>query len=154
MNLSRLLFSITVLLTYPIECFVCREVLVNVFWPEITTSEEERNENPWWRHAGLTILLVALAYACSLITDCLAFILEMNGILAAIPMAFIFPALCYIKLEEGPLLSKAKGPAWLLALFAMIVTGLGVISLISNGIPDCHEVAASYCKSIQEKEVQ
>ena len=39
MNLSRLLFSITVLLTYPIECFVCREVLVNVFWPEITTSE-------------------------------------------------------------------------------------------------------------------
>ena len=39
MNVSRFLFAITVLLTYPIECFVCREVLINVFWPQITTSE-------------------------------------------------------------------------------------------------------------------
>lgn len=30
MNASRLLFTFTVLLTYPIECFVCREVVENV----------------------------------------------------------------------------------------------------------------------------
>ena len=32
MNVSRLLFSITILLTYPIECFVCREVILNLLY--------------------------------------------------------------------------------------------------------------------------
>lgn len=30
MNVSRLFFSLTILLTYPIECFVCREVIENI----------------------------------------------------------------------------------------------------------------------------
>ena len=34
MNISRLFFCFVILLTYPIECFVCREVLNNIFWKD------------------------------------------------------------------------------------------------------------------------
>ena len=32
MNVSRIFFAITVLMTYPIECFVCREVAENTVY--------------------------------------------------------------------------------------------------------------------------
>ena len=49
---------------------------------------------------------------------------------AAIPLAFIIPAMCYIRLEEGPFLSKKKSPAVILALFGFIVTIFGTITII------------------------
>ena len=67
MNVSRLLFSITILLTYPIECFVCREVVKNVLG----------NDSDKW-HYLVTVVLVVLTYLLSLITDCLSIVLEIN----------------------------------------------------------------------------
>ena len=49
---------------------------------------------------------------------------------AAIPLAFIIPAMCYIRLEDGPLLSRKKAPAVILALFGTIVTIFGTIIII------------------------
>ena len=53
-----------------------------------------------------------------------------QGMVAAIPLAFIIPAMCYIRLEDGPFLSKKKGPAVILALFGIIVTIFGTITII------------------------
>ncbi len=74
MNVSRLLFAITVLLTYPIECFVCREVLLNTLWPN--ELEQRRSSLNW--HIILTTGLVLFSYVCSLFTDCLGVVLELN----------------------------------------------------------------------------
>ena len=49
---------------------------------------------------------------------------------AAIPLAFIIPAMCYIRLEDGPLLSRKKAPAVILAVFGTIVTIFGTIIII------------------------
>ena len=49
---------------------------------------------------------------------------------AAIPLAFIIPAMCYIRLEDGPLLSRKKAPAVILAVFGTIVTIFGTIIIM------------------------
>ena len=146
MNVSRLLFSITILLTFPIECFVCREVFFNFIGSHETQS--------WAKHVGLTVALVGLAYLCSLITNCLGVVLEINvrrilllstkqqphliqhkfqGLVGAVPLAFIIPAVCYLRLEEGPLMSRKKAPALILAVFGLAVTILGTI-IVANKV--------------------
>ena len=52
--------------------------------------------------------------------------------IAAIPLAYIIPPLCYIRLEAGSLTSLAKIPAVLLASFGIIVTTVGTISIFTN----------------------
>ena len=54
--------------------------------------------------------------------------------MAAIPLAFIIPALCYMKLEDGGLFTKKKFPAFLLALFGIAVTTWGTVVLIISRV--------------------
>lgn len=70
-NLARLLFTITIMLTYPIECFVVREVLENLFWPckELLTRSH---------HLMITISIASVTFLLSTLTDCLGVVLELN----------------------------------------------------------------------------
>lgn len=75
MNVSRISFSITILLTFPIECFVIREVIENSFFSNLTSPEDK------WRtlrHVGITIMIVITTYLISMATDCLGVVLELN----------------------------------------------------------------------------
>ncbi len=50
MNACRLLFAATIMLTYPIECFVCREVVENIlFHRGGLAATGGSNENPKWK---------------------------------------------------------------------------------------------------------
>ncbi|KAK3912909.1 ESF1-like protein [Frankliniella fusca] len=130
MNVSRLMFSGTILLTYPIECLVTREVVINTFFPR---DKEPGNERAaWYRHVAITLAIVILTYFLSMSTDCLGVVLELNGVLAAVPLAFVLPAICYLKLEQGSIISKQKLPAVGLAVFGLIVAGVGLALLVMN----------------------
>lgn len=81
-------------------------------------------------------------------TDCLGVVLELNGILAAVPLAYILPALCYLKLEEGPLLSSKKLPALGLFIAGVFValSGLFLILFNDNADRSCkHGLDMEYC---------
>ncbi|EFA05275.1 Putative sodium-coupled neutral amino acid transporter 11-like Protein [Tribolium castaneum] len=134
MNFSRLLFSIQILLTYPIECFVTREVITSSFLrndPNVPISERT--------HYLITLAIVGTTYFISISTDCLGVVLELNGVLAAVPLAYILPALSYLQLEEGHVLSSRKVPALAIVLFGLTVAVLGVVFLILdfNEIDTC-----------------
>lgn len=74
MNASRIFFSITILLTYPIECFVTREVIENTLLPNVDdTHPFSRN-----KHFIITFLTVCSTYLISMATDCLGIVLELN----------------------------------------------------------------------------
>lgn len=73
MNFSRILFSATILLTYPIECFVTRDVIEHAFIkedPNVPMSEKT--------HYVITLVIVSVAYFISMATDCLGVVLELN----------------------------------------------------------------------------
>ncbi|GLG98888.1 Putative sodium-coupled neutral amino acid transporter 11-like Protein [Gryllus bimaculatus] len=146
MNISRAAFSITILLTYPIECFVTREVIENTFF----SSRENEEQSPTYQHVAITLTLVLTTYFISMTTDCLGVVLELNGVLAAVPLAYVLPALSYVKLEEGSLLSAKKLPALLLGLFGMVVAILGLVMLATNydRIDTCSHETMNYCTNI------
>ncbi|ODN06280.1 putative sodium-coupled neutral amino acid transporter 11 [Orchesella cincta] len=124
-NISRLLFCLTILLTYPLECFVARDVIQTIFF-------NGKNPSTTSRHFSITLLIVLGTYVASISTDCLGVVLELNGILAAMPLAYILPALCYIKLEPSPLLSREKFPAIATALFGTSVSLAGLVLLLTR----------------------
>lgn len=124
-NISRLLFCLTILLTYPLECFVARDVIQTIFFSGKGTSNTSR-------HFSITLLIVLGTYVASISTDCLGVVLELNGILAAMPLAYIMPALCYLKLEPSPILSRTKLPAILTAAFGALVSVAGLIIILTR----------------------
>ncbi|XP_078408440.1 putative sodium-coupled neutral amino acid transporter 11 [Cetorhinus maximus] len=88
---GRFLYGITIILTFPIECFVTREVIGNLFFGGTLSTIF---------HIIVTVCIVAAATGISLAFECLGIVLELNGVLAATPLVFIIPAACYLKLSE------------------------------------------------------
>lgn len=90
-QIARLCFGLNMLTTLPLECFVCREVMNNYWFPE-----EPYNPN---RHLIFTSALVASAMGVSLVTCDLGAVFELIGATSACALAYILPPLCYIKLS-------------------------------------------------------
>lgn len=70
---ARIFFSISILLTYPIECLVTREIIENTIFLN-SDSNTETNKQHFW----ITFFLVLTAYLLSMTTDCLGIVLELN----------------------------------------------------------------------------
>ncbi|XP_055619866.1 putative sodium-coupled neutral amino acid transporter 11 [Toxorhynchites rutilus septentrionalis] len=157
MNFSRVLFSISILLTFPIECFVSREIVrtqIKRFYSQevveydtdkdpsnVTGSEEDE------KSVATTLVIVFAAFIISPYTECLGPVLELNGLLAAIPLAYILPGLAYIQLSPHSLFSQEKLPAAGLVLFGTIVTISGAALLMPNLIGDCRTgIIMGYCR--------
>ncbi|KAF3765831.1 hypothetical protein M406DRAFT_339173 [Cryphonectria parasitica EP155] len=91
-NLARLCFGLNMLTTLPLEAFVCREVMLNYYFPG-----EPFNMN---MHLILSTSLVVSAMVLSLATCDLGSVFELVGATSACAMAYILPPLCYIKLTS------------------------------------------------------
>ncbi|KAK0537848.1 hypothetical protein OC835_001619 [Tilletia horrida] len=90
-NIARFCFGLNMLTTFPLEAFVAREVLETYFF----ANEFDQN-----RHLIFTSSLVMSSLFVSLLTCDLGIVLELTGGLSATSLAFIFPAICYLKLES------------------------------------------------------
>ncbi|XP_015604792.1 putative sodium-coupled neutral amino acid transporter 11 isoform X2 [Cephus cinctus] len=149
MNFSRVMFSGTILLTFPIECFVSREVIMTA----IKGTDEVEDHDAYIagsdrKYLIITMGIIIVTYLISMSTDCLGIVLELNGILAAVPLAYILPALCYLKLEEGPLLSSKKLPALGLLIAGVLAAVSGLLLVIFNNdtAASCvHGMKMPYC---------
>ncbi|XP_033761730.1 putative sodium-coupled neutral amino acid transporter 11 isoform X2 [Pecten maximus] len=143
MNVARFAFACTIMLTYPVECFVTREVLSNALFPTMT------EELPLSRHIGITVGVSIITVIVSMATDCLGIVFTVNGVLVACPLAFIIPPVCVMKLRQEPLLSKNNIVAILVAIFGTLVVIIGVVMAILNlseGIQCSHGVEMAYCQ--------
>ncbi|PWN29602.1 hypothetical protein BDZ90DRAFT_230466 [Jaminaea rosea] len=98
-NIARFAFGVNMFTTFPLEAFVCREVLETYFFP---------NQYSVRLHITITTSLVLASLVVSLLTCDLGIVLELTGGLSATALAFIFPAVCFLKLAaEGE--GKALG---------------------------------------------
>ena len=91
-NIARFCFGLNMLTTLPLECFVCREVMNNYWFPE-----EPYQPN---RHLIFTSALVLSAVGISLVTCDLGAVFELIGATSACALAYILPPLCYLKLAS------------------------------------------------------
>lgn len=157
MNFSRILFSISILLTFPIECFVSREIVKTIVHKFILKENVEapHDQDPSLEKGTetdeystiITLAIVFTAFVISPLTDCLGSVLELNGLLAAIPLAYILPGLAYIQMEPHSLFSREKLPAVGLVVFGAIVTVVGAAVLLPSILGDCRsDIVLGYCK--------
>ncbi|KAF6035772.1 hypothetical protein EB796_005917 [Bugula neritina] len=140
MNVARFAYAMTVVLTWPLECFVTREVIEN----SIFASKEPQ----LGRHILITVIIAALTCGISMATDCVEVVLQLNGVLAAIPLAFIFPPLCVLKLQQEPILSPRSIPKLFVAIFGIISAIIGLVMTIlriAEGSTCSHGNPLSYC---------
>jgi len=147
--IARVLFTLTIMLTYPIECFVVRDVALNAYYSDKTSLCVNGNGISDKVHAITTTAIVVSTYMLSTLTDCLGIVLELNGVLAAVPLAYIIPAVTYLKLDPGRLWTMEKLPAFLLAGLGLIVAVSGtLLSIIDvlNGVSCSHGIEMPYCK--------
>ncbi|XP_058465697.1 putative sodium-coupled neutral amino acid transporter 11 [Malaya genurostris] len=157
MNFSRVLFSVSILLTFPIECFVSREIVrtqIKRFYSS-EVMEYDADKDPTHETGSdddqksmtTTLVIVFAAFIISPYTECLGPVLELNGLLAAIPLAYVLPGLAYIQLSPHSLFSQEKIPAAGLVLFGTVVTISGAALLMPNLIGDCRTgIIMGYCR--------
>eukprot|EP01147_Barroeca_monosierra_P001128 gene1128-4348_t len=106
-NIARFFFAIAIMLTYPIECFVAREVIENYFFSGSQPPTD-------FRHYSITMAICLVVYLISLAVTDLGIILELNGIINANLIAFIIPGDTWFK---GPRLWASLLLAFGIALF-------------------------------------
>ncbi|CAL8368761.1 unnamed protein product, partial [Arctogadus glacialis] len=135
---GRFCFGLSIMTTFPLECFVTREVLSNVFYQRELTSME---------HAAITLLLVGSSCTLSLLYDCLGRVMELNGVLSAIPLIFILPSACFLKLSPGRWFHSEKllPSVLLLAGGGLVLSGLVVSGLVPHSCT--HGDEPSYCNA-------
>ncbi|KAK5171407.1 uncharacterized protein LTR77_004551 [Saxophila tyrrhenica] len=91
-NIARLCFGLNMLTTLPLECFVCREVMTEYYFPG-----EPFHPN---LHLIFTTSLVVSAMTVSLITCDLGVVFELVGATSACALAYILPPLCFVNLTK------------------------------------------------------
>uniref|UniRef100_A0A3Q3RN03 Putative sodium-coupled neutral amino acid transporter 11 n=1 Tax=Mastacembelus armatus TaxID=205130 RepID=A0A3Q3RN03_9TELE len=133
---GRFCFGLSIITTFPLECFVTRELSANVICSRDLSKAE---------HVAITLLIVAVCTSLSLAYDCLGVVLELNGVLSATPLIFILPSACFLKLSSGPLFQVENLIPTLLIITGLfvIITGLTMTGLYPQ---DCsHGAEMFYC---------
>ncbi|RKP17699.1 hypothetical protein ROZALSC1DRAFT_30531 [Rozella allomycis CSF55] len=115
-NIARLLFAFNILLTFPMECLVAREVIENFLF-----SDRPFNRI---RHLLITFLLVLTSFLVSKLTCDLGIVLELTqGGFSAVLLAFILPPLCVIKLKKDRVFSYKN-------ILPLAVLVFGIVTMI------------------------
>jgi sodium-coupled neutral amino acid transporter 11 len=130
MTAGRTFYGITVMMTYPIECFVCREVIANTFFRGAESLSR-------WQHFAVTLPVCLVVLAIALATADLGLVLELNGVVCANTLAFILPSMMAISSaqmdgEATWTFANAKPIALLSFGGAVLTVGLVLILLEAN----------------------
>ncbi|XP_008582088.1 PREDICTED: putative sodium-coupled neutral amino acid transporter 11 isoform X2 [Galeopterus variegatus] len=135
-TVGRFSYGISVILTYPIECFVTREVIANVFFGGNLSSAF---------HVVVTVVIVTVVTLLSLLVDCLGIVLELSGALCAAPLIFIIPSACYLRLSEEPRTHSDKIMSCLMLPIGAVVMVFGFVMAITNHQDCTHGQEMFYC---------
>ncbi|RXM29033.1 Vacuolar amino acid transporter 2 [Acipenser ruthenus] len=135
---GRLCYGISIILTFPIECFVTREVVSNVFSNGTLTAGF---------HIAVTVAVIAVSTAVSLIFDCLGIVLELNGVVSATPLVFIIPTACYLKLSDEHWYHGDNLISCLILFAGVSVMTVGFVMAVLNPQECSHGKEMFYCMS-------
>ncbi|KAK4228973.1 hypothetical protein QBC38DRAFT_360641 [Podospora fimiseda] len=122
-NVARLCFGLNMLTTLPLEAFVCREVMLNYYFPGEPFNLA--------LHLIFTSSLVFSAMVLSLLTCDLGTVFDLVGGTSAAAMAYILPPLCYIKLTTK---SWRTYVAWGVVAFGTFVMVMSMLQAIGKMI--------------------
>lgn len=124
-NIARLCLGLNMLTTLPLEAFVCREVMLNYYFPG----------EPFNMHLHLifSTSLVISATVLSVLTCDLGSVFELVGATSATAMAYILPPLCYIKLSSRSWKTYLAGAIVVFGCCVLVISTLQAVGKIIRG---------------------
>lgn len=127
-NIARLCLGLNMLTTLPLEAFVCREVMLNYYFPG----------EPFNMHLHLifSTSLVISATVLSVMTCDLGSVFELVGATSASAMAYILPPLCYIKLSSRSWKTYVAVAVVVFGCVVMVISTLQAVGKIIRGSSD------------------
>ncbi|KAK9495518.1 transmembrane amino acid transporter protein-domain-containing protein [Lipomyces doorenjongii] len=143
-NVARFCFGFNMLTTFPLEIFVCREVLLDyiysTFFQQITNEHgiEVPPEPSMLAHRLTTAALTVVTLLVALTTDSLGIVLEVVGSTSACMLAYILPPLCYLKLASSTNCSwkQRVGPIACVAFGVTVMIVSTALSIKNAFMPD------------------
>ncbi|XP_035187259.1 putative sodium-coupled neutral amino acid transporter 11 isoform X2 [Oxyura jamaicensis] len=135
---GRFCYGVTVILTFPLECFVTREVIANVFFHGNLSTVF---------HIVVTVIIIAVATGVSLVYDCLGIVLELNGVLSATPLVFIIPTACYLRLSKERWNHSDNLISCLILVIGVLVMTVGFVLTLLHPQECSHGKEMFYCFS-------
>ncbi|XP_067266356.1 putative sodium-coupled neutral amino acid transporter 11 [Chanodichthys erythropterus] len=133
---GRFCYGVSIITTFPLECFVTREVISNVFF---------KGELSNTAHVIITVVIISATTAISLSYDCLGIVLELNGVLSAVPLMFIFPAACFLRLSEGRWFRGENLIPSIILVAGVCVMIIGLIMMVLFPQDCSHGAELFYC---------
>ncbi|XP_036243189.2 putative sodium-coupled neutral amino acid transporter 11 isoform X1 [Molothrus ater] len=133
---GRFCYGVTVILTFPLECFVTREVIANVFFHGNLSTVF---------HVVVTVVIIAVATGVSLVYDCLGIVLELNGVLSATPLVFIIPSACYLRLSKERRNHPDNLISCLILVLGVLVMAVGFVMTVLHPQECSHGKEMFYC---------
>ncbi|XP_037999446.1 putative sodium-coupled neutral amino acid transporter 11 [Motacilla alba alba] len=133
---GRFCYGVTVILTFPLECFVTREVIANVFFHGNLSTVF---------HVVVTVVIIAVATGVSLVYDCLGIVLELNGVLSATPLVFIIPSACYLRLSKERWNHSDNLISCLILVLGVLVMAVGFVMTVLHPQECSHGKEMFYC---------
>lgn len=122
-NVCRVIFACSLYVSFPLDCFVARDVLIK------SVFSRSHGRLKGFVHNGITLALVGATTSVALLYEDLGEVLEMTGGVSATALAFIFPAAAYIKLCPTDMRSNyLRLSTMTLLLFGCFVLMISVIS--------------------------
>lgn len=121
-NVARLCFGFNMLTTFPLEIFVLRDVLKDLYYVKHSTPIELSQR----AHVALTSVLVLTTMSISLTTCNLGALFELIGATTASIMAYILPPLCNLAMIGN---SKSKWQK--VPYYGCVVFGFAVMIISS-----------------------
>lgn len=109
MNVTRMLFAMTMVFTYPMEIFVARHTMhAVVFYGKGPITAK--------RHYAISLFLWALSVTITMVVEDLGVVLELSGGSSAVYIGFMLPAVMFIRLSKFSALpwrnGTRSGEAW------------------------------------------
>ncbi|KAK9387179.1 transmembrane amino acid transporter protein-domain-containing protein [Lipomyces mesembrius] len=146
-NVARFCFGFNMLTTFPLEIFVCREVLLDylysTFFQQVTNENgiEEPPEPSMLAHRVTTAALTLVTLLVALTTDSLGIVLEVVGSTSACMLAYILPPLCYLKLASSANCSwkQRVGPVTCVAFGVTVMIVSTALSIKNAFMPNSIE---------------
>lgn len=150
-NVARFCFGLNMLTTLPLEAFVCREVMVNYFWPQNSEAElvdgvnstaadphdSSAHHTSTFLHVSLTTGLVWSATLIATQVCDLGAVFEIIGATSASILAYILPPLCYLKLSKKQ--DWKRKAAWAVVVFGCMVAGMTLLMSLVKFIRGEHD---------------
>lgn len=137
-NVARFCFGFNMLTTFPLEIFVLRDVLRDLYYINQPTSPELSRKS----HIIFTSILVFTTMGISLTTCNLGALFELVGSTTASVMAYILPPMCNLKITGNAKSNWKKLPYWGCIAFGFLVMFVSSTQTIVNAIRGSDE---SHC---------